>query len=641
MTHLILGTAGHIDHGKTALVKALTGIDTDRLKEEKARGITIELGFAHLDLPGGVRLGVVDVPGHERFVRTMVAGVGGINLALLVIAADEGIMPQTREHLDILRLLGITRGLVVLTKCDLVSGEEQKRIAGEIRAFTTGTFLEHAPLVPVSSRNGEGLDMLKRELARLAETVTPKRREGAFRLPVDRVFTRSGFGTVVTGSLLAGEIRVGDEVELLPSGHTGKVRGIQNHGAALERGQAGQRLAVNLQGIGLDEIRRGDALVPPGACRATRVMDVRLEYLASAPRELKQRATLRFHSGTGEVSARVTLLDRTALKPGEWAFARLHLDRPLLLLAGDPYLLRLSSPAATLGGGVVLDPFPSRHRISGRETVELLGCLNDADYQSAIPLMISASLLTGMDFQELILRSGAPRKLAEEVLARLLAEGGAIQMTKTPRLLLSRPAFEELKRKLMNELATYLKANPLREGVGKEELKSRLPKRSDDRFFAPLLRALEREGLVTIDRELIRPASGTPHGAGETFPESGELLACLGVAGCAPPTAKELAVQLKRDEKGVRDELETLARKGLLTRVSHELYYDNRALAALRKTLRARLQEAGGITPGEYRDLTGLSRKHLIPLLAHFDSEKLTLRVGEKRILRKPAGEPS
>jgi len=433
MKHLILGTAGHIDHGKTSLVKALTGIDTDRLKEEKARGITIELGFAHLELPGGVRFGIVDVPGHERFVRAMVAGVGGMDLVMLVIAADEGIMPQTREHLDILRLLGVRNGLVALTKRDLVDREWLGLVTEEVRDFVAGSFLEGAPIVPVSSRSGEGLDELRAELLWLAERVDEKRREGSFRLPVDRVFTVAGFGTVVTGTLLSGEIRVGDELELLPPGREGRVRGIQAHGAKSVQGQAGQRLAVNIQGIDLDQAHRGDVAGPRGVFRATRAVDVRLDYLASAPRELKHRATLRLHSATYEVPAQVILLDRDTLQPGDSAYVQLRLKEPSLLLSGDSYILRMSAPATTVGGGVVLDPFPPRRRRRSSEALELLEAFGLGDHQRTIALIVAQNLLSGITFEEILLRSGCPRKVMEVALAALLSSGEVLQVTREPQ----------------------------------------------------------------------------------------------------------------------------------------------------------------------------------------------------------------
>jgi len=635
MKHLILGTAGHIDHGKTSLVKALTGIDTDRLKEEKARGITIELGFAHLELPGEIRFGIVDVPGHERFVRTMVAGAGGMDLVMLAIAADEGIMPQTREHLDILRLLGVKSGLVALTKADMVDPEWLALVTEEVQDFTVGSFLEGAPVVPVSSRTGAGLDRLKGELALLGEAAAEKRREGQFRLPVDRVFTVPGFGTVVTGTLLSGEIRVGDELELLPTGLEGRVRGIQAHGARVEKGMAGQRLAVNLQGVDLDQVQRGDAVVPRGVFRATRGVDVRLDYLPSAPRDLRHRSTLRLHSATSEVPAQVILLDRNALRPGESAHCQLRLKAPALLLPGDSFILRVSSPATTVGGGVVLDPFPPRRRRRSDEALQLLGLLGSEEHQRIIALLVSQSLLSGICFEEILLRSGIPRKAAETALASLLTAGEALQMTREPRIFLSRQGVETLKQGLLEELASFMKANPLKEGIPKEELKTRLPKRSDQRFFTPLLAALEREGKVVPEREIVKPAGEKARKEASGDGLGGRITSFLQEKGIEPPTVKEIMERFHCDEKGVRDNLALLTRNGAVVRVSGDLFYAAEVLDGLREKLLTRLQEKGEITPPEYRELTGLSRKFLIPLLEHFDAEKLTIRVGDKRVLRK------
>jgi selenocysteine-specific elongation factor len=634
MKHLILGTAGHVDHGKTALVRALTGIDTDRLREEKLRGITIELGFAHLELPGEIRLGIVDVPGHERFVRTMAAGVGGMDLVMLVIAANEGIMPQTREHLDILRLLGVGHGLVVLTKSDLVEPEWLELVTAEVREFTSATFLEEAPVVAVSARSGSGVAELKEELARLAAQVTQKRRGGPFRLAVDRAFTMAGFGTVVTGALLSGEVQTGERMELLPSGHGTRIRGIQAHGESLERGMAGQRLALNLQGIDLDRVRRGDVLVPPGLFRVTNSVDVRLDHLASAPHPLKHRSTLRFHAATAEQSARVILLERDTLQPGESAFARLRLEEPCLLLSGDRFLLRSSSIRATVGGGVVLDPLPPRRRRRNREALQLLESLDSGDLAASLRLLISQGMLSGIGMQELWLRCGASLPVLENALAPLLSSGEAVRMTREPCLFLSRPALEELKRVMLGELTLYLAANPTREGIAREELKSRLPRKSDQRFFTPLLTSLERDGLAVIERDLVRPACRPDHGTSPATGRGAELLVLLSQGGHEPPTVRDLARRCGCDERSIRAELELLARGGKVVRVSHDLFYAPRALDLLRDKVVACLREKGEMTPGDLRDLTGLSRKFLIPLLARFDDEKLTMRVGEKRVPR-------
>ncbi len=635
MKHLILGTAGHIDHGKTSLVKALTGTDTDRLKEEKARGITIELGFAHLQLPGGIEFGVVDVPGHEKFVRAMVAGVAGMDLVMLVIAADEGIMPQTREHLDILRLLGVHCGLVALTKSDMVEPDWLPLVQEEVREFVAGTFLETAPIIPVSSRTGAGLDELKAELVQLAEGAAEKKRDGAFRLPVDRVFTVAGFGTVVTGTLLAGEIRLGDELELLPDRIPGRVRGIQAHGAKTDVGQAGQRLAVNLQGIDLDQAHRGDVVVPTGIFRTSRRVDVRLDHLASAPRDLRHRTTVRFHSGTSEVTAQIILLEHDALPPGQSGYAQLRLDQPLLLVSGDPYLIRATSPSVTIGGGIVLDPFPPSRRRRSEDALRLLVSLDAAEHQKTCNLIVSQALLSGISFDEIVLRSGIARKQAETALQGLLTTGEIVQMTREPRIFLAKSAVVSLKQLLVDELSGYLVANPLKDGIGKEELKTRIPRRSDQRFFAPLLAELEKEGKLIADRELVRPAGVKKQIATQSSGLGARICTLLAERGIEPPTIKELAEALRSTEKEVRDHLALLTREGSVTRVSGDIFYDSGVLETIEEKLVAHLRSQGEIVPAEFRELTGLSRKFMIPLLEYFDGRKVTIRVGDKRILRK------
>lgn len=635
MKHLILGTAGHIDHGKTSLVKALTGVDTDRLKEEKARGITIELGFAHLELPGGLRFGIVDVPGHERFVRTMVAGVGGMDLVLLVIAADEGIMPQTREHLEICQLLGVKRGIVVLTKRDLVEPDWLDLVTEEVREYLEGSFLAAAPIVAVSSRSGEGLPQLTAELARLAGEIEQKRLDTPFRLPVDRVFTVTGFGTVVTGTLLSGGISVGDEVEVLPSGLPCRVRGVQSFGSRVERGEAGERLAVNLQGVDHGELARGDVVVPRGLYRPTTAVDVRLNYLPSAAKDLRHRATVRLHSATYEVPAKVILLDRDALKPGESAYVQLRLARGVLLLPGDPFVLRTYSPQATLGGGIVLDPAPPRRRRRSAEALALLEAAESGGDQERIRLLVESSLLSGISVQEMVNRSGMSGRRIEAALAPLLSGGAVLQVVKEPRLFLGKDAFADLKRRLLEELCAYLAENPMQSGIGKEELKSRIPKRSDPRFFGPLLASMEKEGVALSDREIVR-LPGRQAVATRDQAELHALLEEALVRGWGePPTLKELCEALACSEKQLLEHGNLLCREGRAIKMKGDLYYAPGAVAEIRAKLIAYLKEKGEMIPNDFRELTGLSRKFMIPLLEYFDQERVTIRLGDKRVLRK------
>lgn len=635
MKHLILGTAGHIDHGKTSLVKALTGIDTDRLKEEKARGITIELGFAHLELPGDLRFGIVDVPGHERFVRTMVAGVGGMDLVMLVVAADEGIMPQTREHLEICTLLGVKRGIVVLTKRDMVDPDWLDLVTEEVRDYLCESFLAKAPIIAVSSRTGDGIPELKQELARLAGEIEQKRVDAPFRLPVDRVFTVTGFGTVVTGTLLSGSVSVGDEVEVLPAGKPCRVRGVQSFGSKVEKGGAGERLAVNLQGVDHTEVERGDVVVPKGLYRPTSAVDVRLDYLGSAPKELKHRATLRLHSATYEVPAKVILFDRDTLAPGDSCYAQLRLARPVLLLPGDPFVVRTYSPQATLGGGTVLDPGPPRRRRRSDEALELLAAAEAGNDQERIRLMVESSLFSGLSLEELVNRSGMSGKRIDGALGLLLSSGAVLQVVKEPRIFLGKGAFAALKLRLSDELRGYLAENPMQEGIGKEELKSRIPKRSDPRFFGPLLAGMEKEGSALSDRDIVRLPGRK---AGVTVDQAGlqaQLEEALKKGWGEPPTIKELCDLLNCTEKQVLDHANLLCREGRAAKVKGDVFYAPGALAEIREKLIAHLKEKGEITPPEFRDLTGLSRKFMIPLLEFFDQEKLTIRTGDKRVLRK------
>ena len=635
MKHLILGTAGHIDHGKTSLVKALTGTNTDRLKEEKERGITIELGFAHLELPGDINFGIVDVPGHERFVRAMVAGAGGMDLVMLVIAADEGVMPQTREHLEICQLLGVKQGLVALTKCDMVDEEWLQLVIEEVHDYLAGSFLEEAAIVPVSSKTGAGLDELRSALGQLANQAQEKSADGAYRLPVDRVFTVPGFGTIVTGTLLSGEIATGDEVEILPSGLTSRVRSVQSHGQKAESGLAGQRLAVNIQGVDHNDMSRGDVIVPRGVFRATRTVDARIDYLSSAPRELKHRATLRLHSATYEVSAQVILLDRDTLAPGESAFVQLRLKSPVLLLPGDYFIVRSYSPQITVGGGTVIDPAPPRRRRRSAHALELLHALDEGEDADKLLLLTQMSLLSGLALEDLVIRSGLSLKKIEAPLAGLLSKGLIVQTVRKPRIFLGQEAFENLKSLLRAGLENYLQENPLKEGIGKEELKAQIPKRSDLRFFDSVLSSLEKDGKTVVDRDLVKIPG---HKASTAIDQSGiltKLENALQQGGTEPPSIKELGDLVRCNDKAVLEHLILLDRKGRAVKISTDIFYAPQPLLVLREKLIAFLQEKEEITPPEFRELTGLSRKYMIPLLGYFDQEKVTLRVGDKRVLRR------
>ncbi|MFQ5693957.1 MAG: selenocysteine-specific translation elongation factor, partial [Nitrospinota bacterium] len=503
MKQVVLGTAGHIDHGKTALVQALTGVDTDRLKEEKERGITIDLGFASLEMPG-IRMGVIDVPGHERFVRNMLAGVGGIDLVLLVVAADEGVMPQTREHLAICELLEIQDGVVALTKKDLVDDEWLELVTEDVRDFLGGTFLEGKPILPVSSRTGEGLEELRAALQERAAGVSHKNTEGPLRLPVDRVFTMRGFGIVVTGTLFSGRVHVEERVALQPKGLTARVRGIQVHGEAVEEAVAGQRTAINLQGVEKEAVERGDVLAAPDTLRPSYMLDATLHHLADAPRALKNRDRIRFHQGTAEIMGRVALIGADVLPPGERSYVQLRLERPVVARPGDRYVIRTYSPITTIGGGEVLDSHPPKHRRLRPETLRRFDVLSEADDAARAALFLKEAGHKGLTLAELLPRTSAGRKELLGILEGLRKDGMAEWIDAQAGWAAHRESLEDLESEMKRILERFHRENPLRAGISKEELRSRIPG-APDRVFGISLRRLAG-GEVVLEGDAVRLA---------------------------------------------------------------------------------------------------------------------------------------
>jgi selenocysteine-specific elongation factor len=642
---VVVGTAGHIDHGKTSLVRALTGIDTDRLREEKRRGITIELGFAHLALPDGTVAGVVDVPGHERFVRSMAAGAGGIDLVVLVVAADEGVMPQTREHLDICRLLGVPRGLVAVTKSDLLPGLGPGWLAlleQDVREVTRGTFLEGAPIVPVSAATREGLDRLVAELARLAAEVPERPADGPAFLPIDRAFSMKGFGTVVTGTLLSGELREGDETALLPpSPGVGalRVRSLQVHGAGTPRALAGQRTAVNLPGVEPAAIRRGQALVHPGVVPASSVVDVELALLAAAPRPLRHRAKLLLHVGTAQVPATVALLDRGELAPGATAFAQLRLGAPAAALPGQRFILRgfavLEGRGKTVGGGRVLAVATPKRRRGRPEALRQLEVLARGEGEARVGAVLELAGPAGLDAASLSGRTALSPKAVAAALERLGAKGGAVLFDRERRSWVAGGVAGDLSLRLLRAVDAFHAEKPLAAGVGREELRGRLPAVVDPRLFQRLLAQLAERGELVLEGDHARRrghAAASAGGAGGA--KKDRLADVLAKGGLTPPRLSELPAAVGASAEDVHALLKLLAAEGRVVRVSSELWFDAAALAALRARLVAFLRERKAITTQEFKDLVGATRKHVIPLAEHFDEEKVTLRVGEKRVLR-------
>jgi selenocysteine-specific elongation factor len=635
MKQIILGTAGHVDHGKTSLIKALTGVDLDRLKEEKERGITIELGFTSLTLPSGERLGIVDVPGHERFVKNMVAGVGGIDLVMLIIAADEGIMPQTREHLDICTLLNVRQGFIALTKTDLVDREWLQMVQEEIREFTRGTFLENRPIVPVSSSTMEVIPQLLAVLDQLVKEMADRKTGGILRLPIDRVFTIKGFGTVVTGTLVSGEVSVGDTIVVLPSGMKAKVRGIQVHNEKVEKATSGLRTAVNLQGVEKALLERGNVITVPELLQPTMRVDCHLTYLASAVKSLKNGARMRFHTGTMECESFITLLDRDELAPGERAFVQLRFDQPVVVLPHDRFVIRSYSPLSTAGGGEILDPLPIKHKRFSPEVLESLGVMQARHTEKIIEIYLRESKFQGKSIQELGARLGIHPQDLTVILQKMVENGSIILFDQDTFKAISRSHYEGLKRITLKELKSYHENNPLKKGILKEELKSKLPWVVEAKLYNHLLNILSQEGHLQMEKDKVWLSGYSPLLEGKQRETKEKIVKVYEESGLQPPTVKDLVSQLSGKEEEVKNILGLLAGEGTLMKVKEDLFFHEQAINRLREQLLAFLKSKGEIDAPQFKELSQVSRKYAIPLLEYFDSIKLTVRVGDKRILRE------
>lgn len=633
MKQVVMGTAGHIDHGKTQLVKTLTGIDTDRLKEEKERGITIDLGFAHLTYEDGTEVGVIDVPGHERFVRNMLAGVGGIDLVMLVIAGDEGVMPQTREHLAICQLLRVKEGLVALTKADLVDEDWLELVSEDTREFLKGTFLEGKPIVPVSAKTGQGLDELKRVLQGLVARVPPKQLEGKFRLPVDRVFTIRGFGTVVTGTLFSGTIRVEDRIEIYPKGIEAKIRGLQVHNASVPEAVAGQRTAINLQGIDKVELERGDVLGHPGEFAPTFMLDAVLQHLSDAPRPLRHRARVRLHVGTSEIMGRVILLDRDDLAPGAEAYVQLRLEEPAIVLPRDRFVIRSYSPVQTIGGGMVLDAQPAKHRRGDAGLAAHFQLLAEGSPEEIFAHHLKQATYQGLRLTEFLPRTELSEAHLRQVATTLQRAGRARAVNADMGWYLHAEALDALTRELRRYLETYHRQNPLKPNISIEELRAKVRGLSE-RVCLMALEDLRQQGAVVVERDRVRLA--THEVALDDTRERilNELEAEFLAAGYQPPRAEDLFAKLNIGKGHDKALLQVLLDQGRAVRLKENVVFHRSNLAKAESLLVQYLRDHREITPIEFKDLLGISRKYAIPMLEYFDSQKITIRVGDKRILR-------
>ncbi len=628
--HVIVGTAGHIDHGKSSLVEALTGTNPDRLEEEKRRGITIDLGFAFLDL-GKVHLGFVDVPGHEKFVRNMLAGAGGIDLVMLVVAADEGIKPQTREHFEICRLLGVARGIVALTKCDLVDSDALGIARLEIEEFVRGSFLQGAPVLGVSARTGAGLETLKEQLKVTAGQITARDTGNYFRLPIDRAFAMKGFGTVVTGTLISGEMRVGAEVELHPTRKRLRVRGLHSGGKSIERAAAGQRTAVNLAGIDHGEIRRGMVLAPPGVFDITSRVDARISLLPSS-RPLCSHARVHFHQGTAEATAEVVLLDGAELKPGETAFAQLRLSEPLLLLPGDRFILRQLSPVETIGGGIILDTHALRHRRGDASVTAFLETLERGNREEIIESLVAAAP-RGLTLAEIVARTGRHENEIQAAVKNLATAGRLRVAGGQPAIAVSSKRMEAWRAAAQKSLEEFHRANPLLPGIPQQDLraKAKIPRAE---VFAAVLEDLTKTGSVTVDGDLVRRA-GREIALSPEESRAKELIEReFERAGLKAPGFAEVLEKLPVEAARARKILQILLREGVLVKIAEDLVLHRTASKGLRELVAGyRKQRGDRFNVAAFKELTGVTRKYAIPLLEYLDRERVTRRVGDVRVI--------
>jgi selenocysteine-specific elongation factor len=633
MRHLIIGTAGHIDHGKTTLVKALTGTDTDRLKEEKERGISIELGFAFLTLPDGTQAGIVDVPGHERFVKTMLAGVGGIDLVILVIAADEAVMPQTREHLHICELLHVKRGLVALTKADLVEADWLEMVQADVAEALKKTFLDGCPIVPCSATTGQGLPELLQAIQTQAALAEPKRTEGIARLPIDRVFSIKGFGTVITGTLWAGKLRVGDEVAVLPKDLRSRVRRLQVHGETVEHVVAGQRTAVNLPGLEVSQIERGDVLCLPETLRPSEAFDATLSLLQDVPRPLANRARIRFHLGTSELLARVVLLDREELQPGGQTYVHLRLESPSAALPGDRYVIRSYSPALTIGGGSILDPNPPKARRARAKIIEHLRILEQGRPTDRVERHLLAAGFAPTTVEDLRARSDLDPAVVAESVHELVEKGSAILVGgKAEGGILHAERMAQLEKEVLARLEEFHSKDPLKDGLAKEELRSKLPAQLPPATFGWLLGRLTGGGQIAAERDKIRLAGYRPKLSAAEEEVKVNIETAFQTATFQPPTPEVVLAGLPADRKLSQAVFRRLVDDGVLVRIKEGIFLHRDSYQVMRDRVLGHFRTQPSIDVGTMKDLFGVSRKYAIPFLEHLDDVRITRRQGDERL---------
>jgi selenocysteine-specific elongation factor len=628
----VIGTAGHVDHGKSTLIRALTGIDPDRLQEEKERGMTIDLGFAWLRLPNNVEVSIVDVPGHERFIHNMLAGVGGIDIALLVVAADEGVMPQTREHVAILDLLGISNGVVALTKRDLVDDDWLDLVQADVEEFLSTTSLKGAPIVACSATTGAGLDELKNVIQDLLSRERMRPNTGRPRLPIDRVFTVAGFGTVVTGTLIDGELHLGQELEVQPGGLKARVRGLQSHRKKLETIPAGTRTAVNLGGLAVEDLRRGQVLGAPNTLKSTRALDARLRLIHDA-KPLRHNAEVSFHTGAAETLGKLALLDRDELQPGDEAWVQIRLQDPVALARGDVFILRLPSPSMTVGGGTVVEAHARRHRRRQPAILQQLEVLAQGSPEEIVLERLHAREPT--DVESLVQRTGLAAAEARQAIANLLEASDVVLLDHTNgnlridgrSFVVSSGGWQRLTAQVEALLAAFHKGYPLRRGLPKEELRTRLG--AEPRLFVRELERLTSQGTAAEDGPFVRLSSHSVRFTPEQERQAAQLLGVLREAGISPPDRSDLEAELRLSPELV----DALIAQGQLVEVAAGLLYERDALASIVARIRDDIQANGPRTVAQIRDLLDASRKFALALVNYTDEHKITRRVGDERVL--------
>ncbi len=634
MKQIILGTAGHIDHGKTSLVKAVTGINTDRLKEEKLRGITIELGFASLDLPDGNHLGIVDVPGHEKFIKNMVAGATGIDIVAMVIAADEGVMPQTKEHLEICSLLGIKHGFVVLTKIDLVDEEWLELVTEDIKEFLRGTFLEDTPFIQVSALTGQGIPEFINTLDKICTSIPKHPPSGLFRLPADRVFTMKGFGTVITGTLVSGQVNVGDTIMIYPACITSKVRGLQVHNKSVNSAEAGMRTAINFQGLERSSINRGDIVSSPGVLKPSYMIDVSVKFLESNKKPAKNRTRVRFHAGTSEILGNLVLLENEELAPGEKTVAQLRLDTPVTTVKDDRFVIRSYSPIRTIGGGHIINPIPGKHKGMKPKAIEGLKGLVNNTPEEAISYHVDEAGYQGVAYSELKIMTNIPDKQLNNNISGLLSKTTIHSVDREKKIYVHKNSSEKIREKITESLALYHEINPLKAGMSKEELRSKFSYIPEPKLFNFVLNRMIKDETLASDEDIVKLASHSVSLAIDQTEIRKKILDIYRDAELTPPYFKEISKTLDIESPRAKDVLTLLVEEGRIIKAKEDLYFEKGAVEKLKGRLVEFLEANGEITTPQFKDMTGVSRKYVIPLIEYFDARNITIRIGDIRKLR-------